>query len=779
MSSQLNQNTPRRNDPCPCGSGKRYKQCCGALGTSATSASSSSTSSPISSSSDMDTGFGLFNKGDIEGALSIANEVIKSNPEMPEAYALKGMCNYANRDLNEARQDFGRADDLSVNLKNSSDISSIKLSLSTLELELGNNTEAEEYAREAIDLGLNTYSSFNQLGATLAAQNKFKESIEEFDKAIALNRGDAQLWVNKGSSHFYIGEYEKALECFKEALRINPDFIPALKNLASYYYKEEKEYVLAQELLEKVTKLVPKDVEILVSLAKAYSNAKKNSRARSTLEMAMALEPDNRDVVATLIGILVELADLPSACELTKRILQEPKLESLKIKALRTLEIACSFDKREDVLNWIRDIRNPEDKELEYLLTALLSLNYTNTIPSSDVLRIHQLAGEFLSNRKFQPEYTHDVSTYSANSKLRIGYVSADFCDHSVGYFIKNIIGAHDSDNYEIYCYADLRKADEITDEIRKQSFRFRDITNLNDKKVAELVNNDRIQILVDLGGYTGKFRLPVFAYKPAPIQITYLGYPNTTGLKAMDYRITDELAENMGGTLYSEELLMMPECFLCFGGFPSQNIDLVPAFEKNGFITFGNFNNVGKLTKEGIGVWSQIMNHVNDSMIVFKNGWLGQEITRENILSEFERNGIDRERVRLQQYLDKKVDHLGFYNNIDIALDTFPYNGTTTTCEALWMGVPVVTLVGKKHAQRVSYSILKNIEYDELVAKNEKEYIDIACHLASSPEILKDIKNKIPDNLSQSILCNPGKFTKQLEQLYRGTWSKYVNAQH
>jgi len=694
---------------------------------------------------------------------------------MSEAYALRGVCNYANKKLLEARQDFMRAEDLAPNLRNQNDIASIKLSLSTLELDLGNSVDAEQYARESIRLGLNTSASANQLGATLAAQKRFEESIEAFNKAIELNPNDPQLWVNKGSSYFYLRDMEQAHNCFQEALKINPEFVPALKNLASYYFREAKEFVLAQEILEKADKLLPGDVQILTSLAIAYQNTGKLSQARTAIELALEKEPNNADVVATLLGILVKIRDLSSARKLVDRILVEPGLECLVLKTLPVLEQSCEFGKRVEVLNRMRDMRSLTDKETAHLPSALLSLDYTNTVPSSDVLRLHLLAGEYITNLSSKSEYSHNIATFNSNSKLRIGYVSADFRDHSVGYFIRNIINSHDPDKFEIYCYADLETTDAITDEISKQAFRFRDITKLNEEKVAKLINNDRIQILVDLGGYTGTYRIPVFAYKPAPIQMTYLGYPNTTGLGAIDYRITDAYAEHPDGTMYSEELIRMPESFLCFGNFSKQDIHPAPPIEKNGFITFGSFNHVGKLTEEAISVWSEILRRKPDSVILFKHWAVADETTRENILTEFEKNLIERGRIRFNNYLEKKTSHLEFYNNIDIALDTFPYNGTTTTCEALWMGVPVVTLVGKKHAQRVSFSILSNIGHAELAAKSEKEYIETACELASDPDRLRTLRSGMRSDLSKSILCNPEKFTMQLEDIYLNVWNRYL----
>jgi len=779
MDTLTNQNPPRRNAPCPCGSGKKYKQCCGALGADTRTPNASPAEATINAPSNIDTGFALYNQGDLAGALSIASGVIKSDPEIPEAYVLKGMCNYVNGNLGEARQDFMRADELSAKLEDSNDISSIKLSLSTIALDLGNSVEAEDYARNAIKLGLNTFESHKQLGAALAAQKKFKESIESFDKAIEFNRQNPQLWVNKGSCHYFLRDLAAAVQCFQEALNVNPDYVPALMNLAAYYYRE-KEYDIARELLEKIENLEPENIKTLVSLAIAYMNLHRNTEARNTIEKAFKKQPKNPEVISIFFDILAnyENPDFSAQCELTEQILADPELEDLKVKTLGVLEKTCDFERREEVLRWVRDIGKSKTENIELLVNSipLLSLNYTNTISCNDVLRLHKLVGEYNSKRITPSKYSHHFTANDTNSRIRIGYVSADFREHSVGYFIRNIIKAHDTSKYDIYCYASLEKKDALTDEIINHASQFRDITKLSDEKAAALINSDGIQILVDLGGHTQNNRLPVFIYKPAPIQLTYLGYPNTTGLREVDYRITDATAEDIGGTQYTEELLYMPESFLCAGGFSSRDVDPISAFEKNGYITFGSFNAVSKLNSEVIRTWSEIMHLVSNSVINLKGAGLETEVTRKNILSEFERNGIAQERVQFQAFLDKNADHLNHYNNIDIALDTFPYNGTTTTCEALWMSVPVVTLIGKKHVQRVSYSILKNIGHEELAAKSAKEYVDIASRLAANPDYLRTLRSKISIDFSSSILCNPEKFTGQLEGIYSSIWSKYLD---
>jgi len=776
MDIQPNKKTPGRNDPCPCGSGKKFKKCCG-LNTGKSAIRETV-------DGDLETGFSLYRNGDIAGAVAIAQRYILTNPDLPEASLLLGMCNYSRGNLVGARKNILKANTLAENLQNKNIVSNIKLMLSVIEQNLGNFENAEHSARDAIDLGFNSSLTYNALGAALVAQKKFKEAITAFQHALGIDAMDAELWENLGICYYRLFEHTKAVTCYQKAIELNPAHASAYRKLGTTYMDLYR-YDAAIDQFLLFLKFDAEDAFITSNLGAAYAYLGRLDEAYKWLTRSISLDADRASTYLAF-GIYYQKKGENENCKkmLYKTLAKEPENIFFRAKITGILEESCAFREREEVLIRFREIQKLEAWEIEPLIPTLLRLNYTNTLSSGDIKRLHLLVGEYLSNKIVSSEYSHDNASYSENSIIRIGYVSTDFRDHSVGFFIRNIIGAHDPDRFEVYCYADLDKSDAITEEIKSKSSQFKDITSLSDESLAKLIYDDQIQILVDLNGYTGRrfsstIRLPVFAYKPAPVQVTYLGYPNTTGMKAIDYRITDKFAEDPDGTQYSEELLEMPECFLCFGSFLNQDIDPVPAFERNGYITFGSFNNTAKLTREGIGVWSEILHRVANSVILIKAVWLDQEIAKENILMEFESNGVERHRVHLHGNIDQKIDHLGFYNKIDIALDTFPYNGTTTTCEALWMGVPVIALVGNKHVQRVSYSILKNIGHAELVAHSEKEYIDMACELASNRELIRELRNRLPDDLSKSILCNPDRFTRQLEQVYLDIWDKYIGGRH
>jgi len=267
-----------------------------------------------------------------------------------------------------------------------------------------------------------------------------------------------------------------------------------------------------------------------------------------------------------------------------------------------------------------------------------------------------------------------------------------------------------------------------------------------------------------------------LFARKPAPVQVTWLGYPNTTGLSAVDYRIVDNFTDPPGMTdpFYSEKLVRMPESFLCYNPErKSPEIGPLPSVQA-GHITFGSFNIISKVTPEAAAVWSHILKEVPDSKLLLKAKSLFDKGTREYLGELFHQQGITPERLIFKFHTASYREHLAMYNDIDIALDTFPYNGTTTTCEALWMGVPVVTLAGDRHASRVGMSLLSNIGIPELIAETGDDYVEIATDLARNTSKLLFLRAELRTMLSRSPLSDTERFTKHLEQRYREMWQTY-----
>lgn len=368
---------------------------------------------------------------------------------------------------------------------------------------------------------------------------------------------------------------------------------------------------------------------------------------------------------------------------------------------------------------------------------------------------------------------SHD-NVADPDRRLRVGYVSPDFCGHSVAYFFESILDAHDKGTFEVYGYGDVSCPDQITEELKLKFDHYRNICGLTDRRVAGLIEQDRIDILVDLAGHTSGNRLGVLARKPAPVQVTYLGFPNTTGMDQVDYRLTDELADPPGAEeLHTEKLVFLPRGFLCYKppGF-APPVEPLAALKK-GCFTFGSFNNNCKIQPEMMELWARILSRKEDSRLLLKFGGGDDQAVRDHYLGEFERLGISRQRVEI--YGRKPtVEHFGMYNQVDIALDTFPYNGTTTTCEAAWMGVPTISLVGQTHASRVGLSILTRIGLQDFASSTPAEYVEKAVAFSGELKNLAKIRSSLRSMMFNSPLCDKKTFTKGLEAAYRRMWRRW-----
>ena len=367
-----------------------------------------------------------------------------------------------------------------------------------------------------------------------------------------------------------------------------------------------------------------------------------------------------------------------------------------------------------------------------------------------------------------------------AQRRLRVGYVSPDLCEHSVARFLEPVFLEHDRERFEIACYADVPHPDATTARLRQLCARWSGTSGLSHEQLAQRIHEDRVDILVDLAGHTANNRLLAFARKPAPLQVSWLGYPNTTGLPSIDYRLTDARADPPGMTeaLHTETLVRLPESFLCYRcPEDAPDVGSLPSGVTGG-ITFASFNNLAKMTPEVIRVWSGILRAVPGSRLLLKSRASGDQDVRHRLIALFTSMGARDEQVVFHDPVPAHRDHMAAYNQVDIALDTFPYNGTTTTCEALWMGVPVICLAGQVHAARVGVSLLTQVGLANLVAPDEQSYIASAVRLSQDPGGLAAIRGQLRETMRNSSLCDASGFTRALEQVFRDTWSDWCRVQ-
>ena len=408
----------------------------------------------------------------------------------------------------------------------------------------------------------------------------------------------------------------------------------------------------------------------------------------------------------------------------------------------------------------------------------LLCMHYSVKYTKSMVYSAHaRFDGMFCRNQVIKVNYKN---LPDANKKIRVGYVSVDFRQHLAGYFLRHVLERFNQDQFDVYIYhVDLRGTimeDEFTAHLRRLPLTWRSFSG-DDEALAEAVRADGIDILVDLCGHSGGNRLLAFARKPAPVQVTWLGYPNTTGMSAIDYRLVDSISDPEGDadTFASEKLVRIEGGFLSFAP-PDQAppVEPAPALQ-SGVVTFGTLNRPEKISDDALMLWATIVRNVPRSRLLLKGKLFDSSECRKQWEIRLQSLGLRPENYILLGYTSGYLEH---YAKIDIALDTFPYNGTITTCDTLWMGVPLVTLAGDRHVARVGASILSHIGLSDLVAANREDYVKIATVLASDLGHLNALRTGMRNRMLTSPLGNPERFIRYLEVAYRAMWTRWCAGQ-
>lgn len=408
----------------------------------------------------------------------------------------------------------------------------------------------------------------------------------------------------------------------------------------------------------------------------------------------------------------------------------------------------------------------------------LMAMHYDAHVTPSALHDAHRAWGETIAGHIPQ-RTTQFVNSRNTDRRLRIGYISADFRRHSVAYFIEPVIAAHDRAAVEVTLYADVPRPDTTTARLRASADRWQDILRLDDADIAKLVEDDGIDILIDLAGHTSGNRLGVFARRPAPVQATWIGYPGITGLASIDWRLTDAIADPAigGDSSGSEKFLRLQEGFLCYRPVEeAPSIAPLPA-GRNRPITFASFNALMKISADTVALWARVLHAVPGARLLIKSEALGDADAQVRLLREFDGHGIVADRLDLMGYVAGVGSHLSIYGQVDIALDTIPYNGTTTTMEALWMGVPVITLRGDRHAGRVGASLLTRADLSDLVAATPDAFVEIAAALATNRERLASLRDGMRARLTATTLIDSERFTRGVEVAYRTMWRHYLVA--
>ncbi|KAK6139894.1 hypothetical protein DH2020_026371 [Rehmannia glutinosa] len=538
------------------------------------------------------------------------------------------------------------------------------------------------------------------------------------------------------------GDINQGVAYYKKALYYNWHYADAMYNLGVAYGEMLKFDMMALSIK-------PNFSQSLNNLGVVYTVQGKMDAAASMIEKAIVANPTYAEAYNNL-GVLYRDAG----------------------------NISLAVEAYEQCLKIDPDSRNAgQCTQQGSKPNRLLAMNYINEGTDDKLYEAHREWG-----RRFMrlfPQYTSWDNIKDPERPLVIGYVSPDYFTHSVSYFIEAPLIYHDYANYKVVVYSAVVKADAKTnrfrDKVLKHGGTWRDIYGIDEKKVASLVREDKVDILVELTGHTANNKLGMMACRPAPVQVTWIGYPNTTGLPTIDYRISDALADPVDTKQkHVEELVRLPDSFLCYTPSPEAGpVSPAPALS-NGFVTFGSFNNLAKITPRVLQVWARILCAVPNSRLIVKCKPFCCDSVRQQFLSTLEKLGLESLRVDLLPLIILNHDHMQAYSLMDISLDTFPYAGTTTTCESLFMGVPCVTMGGPVHAHNVGVSLLKTVGLSNLVAKNEDEYVELALQLASDITALSNLRMRLRDLMLKSPLCDGSKFAQGLESAYRNMWQRY-----
>jgi protein O-GlcNAc transferase len=666
--------------------------------------------------------------------------------------------------------------------------------LGLLLLQTGRLGDAVSLLERSIKIAPNVASTHNTFGEALRALNRVSESEAAYRTALRLNPKMPEAWNNLANALQQQGRSVEAEDTYRKAIAVRPDYFRAYSNLGNLYLSRS-ELQLAEQNLRKSLAINANFPPTHAALGEALSRQGKSAEGLASYQNAIRLNPNDPDILDGYGRALRHVGRLPEAIAAYRAAVQlnpgDPRLHVNLGEALqhggqvaaavesfqRAIELNPEFPEPHNNLASSLAALGQHEDSIAHLRTALrLNPNYKDA-HGNLLFHLHYLPYDrrevFEEHKRWAGRHATREAVVSAAPSVRdarvaptrVAYVSPDLWRHPVAAFLEPLLEHHDRSRFEVFIYSDTITKDDVTVRLQSHVDHWRDTRPLTDDALVAQIRSDGIDVLIDLTGHTASNRLGVFAHKAALVQVTYLGYPDTTGLTQMDYRITDAYADPPGqeatDSFHTEKLLRLPHCFLCYSP-PNDSPPIQPRPPRP--ITFGSFNRIAKLSPATLELWAQILRLLPDSRLVVKSTYLADEATRNKVREYFLSHQIADAQLDIHPPVQSFAHHLDFYNQIDIALDPFPYNGTTTTCEALWMGVPVITLEGSTHVARVGVSLLSNANLPELIAATPDAYIELAVELAKDADRLSSYRHTLRERLFASPLLDASRFTAGFE---------------
>lgn len=602
----------------------------------------------------------------------------------------------------------------------------LRARLGSIQMTLGRLGEAVGNLHRAVEAAPDQGVLWNEYGVALAAAGRAQEAEDALRRALSLTPDIPQIHNNYGNVLRARGDYSGAVACYRAALDRNPDYLEARGNLG-VVLQEAGDAAAAIECFETVLAARPDDGQTWTHLGTALASVGKLIEAEQAHRKAIALQPDSADPYNNLGIALKDLGRLDEA-----RAAYQAALD-----------------------------RNPADAGVHSNL--LMCLCYDPAADAAETIAMHRAWAE-----RHAPERPAEPFPAWDEGPLRIGYLSPDFRDHSVAFFVESLFANHDPGRVALHCYSDAARADAVTARLRAPVAYWRDVYTDDDEALYRRIRDDRIQVLVDLAGHTANNRLPVFARRAAPVQATWLGYGMTTGMTQMDYLLSDDWVDPPGepDEWCTEEIVRIPSGFMCYAP-PAESP--LPARDDARPVTFGSFNNLSKMNDGVVALWARVLQAVPGSRLLLKSRQLGDPMVAEAMRAAFEREGIAADRLTFHGRTASRGAHFALYGAVDVALDTFPYNGATTTCEALWMGTPVVSLVGDRHVGRFGVTFLTRAGFPDWIAATPEAYVSVAARLATERPAPEAVRAAV----AGSLLVDGARAARDLEDAFLAMWQR------
>jgi predicted O-linked N-acetylglucosamine transferase (SPINDLY family) len=631
--------------------------------------------------------------------------------------------------------------------------------------------EAIACYRRALQLNANAAGIHYNLANALKDQGQLDEAIRSYQQALQLRPDDAATHNNLGNALRDQGRLDEAVACFRRAIQCKPDSADAHNNLGNAL-KDLGRAAEAVGCYRRAIELAPALAQAHCNLGNALQELGQSTEAQGSYQRALQLKPEFAEAHLGLACIFQKQGQFTETVRGCQRAIQAKPDYA---EAHNNLGVAWRDQGRiDEALACFDSAMTIDPAHASAHSNRLFTLQYRSGVSLRELADAHDQYQRRHAAPLQSTWRAHDNSR-DPRRRLRVGFLSPDLHSHPVGYFLVRVLEHLDRGSCETVGYSDRQTGDDLTARLRAAVAIWREVAGLSDQRLAEQIRADRIDILFDLAGHTAHNRLLVFARKPAPIQITWIGYEGTTGLAAMDYLLADRHVVPAGAEpFYREKVLRLPDGYLCYDPpLAAPPVGPLPAAER-GYVTFGSFNNLTKITPEVVAVWAEILRGASRSRLVLKYKGLSDVAVRGRYFDRFARCGVGQERLDLLPWTSYQ-ENLAAYQGVDIGLDPFPFSGGATTCEALWMGVPVVTLPGETFASRHCTSHLASVGLVETIAESREQYVRLALDLSHDLPRLDAMRRRLREQMAVSSLCDGRRFAANLMNVLRDVWRQWT----